>query len=745
MVAEDDKAIYFRFGTELVDGWERSIDRIHEHAKKTQEKLDRSRFKLPPVDYSDALASQQQYQQKSQSLHEKFFNGRGEDFARMAKEQKRWDDEISKAQQKADAEALAQENRFQAQLQKSQERNQAQLAKAQQAAFARMAKEQIRADEEFEAAKQKANSESLSRQNKAQADAERASARHHAELLKQQKAFAEDSHNLELSLQNAWGAWNTRLAREAEESQARAAKAVESGGKKMEDALLKTGKGAVELARGLTYLGAANEETAQAALKVIATFEGLHNAAKGGITIVRGLTEVWAKYRDIKLAVAAAEAAAAAAAAAGAASGSGTGGRGGSVTGVVAGAVGTGVGGTVLSSAGRSLAARAAAGLGTAVGGATGVAALGVAGVAITGILGTLYYFDKNFKAGVDKFLYGMTDAEQKLLKRIDANQGEADELRGRFGRTRADELTVQGANDDQLRLQARAAALADKSIPLDERSLRGDVAGNAALIADRRAKLAAAQAEAADYAANAQGNPNSPQALAAAELSAQKVVDLTREIGQLEQERLGLTERIKQAAVDAATKQLDAARETAALAKQTADEAQRTADIEANKYRTDLERFGQASPIEQEKLRRIKGKLDAGETLSAEESRIASGYNEFSDQAAAADRSRAIAAGGESLFGAGEARVADAQAQAAASNAAALGAQGKVAKIDNEIRILMEANTQDLARQIAESLEPVQTQLIDEIIRQIDQRRTAEAKAAADRRTKDAISAGRS
>src|SRR5690606_40785960 len=61
-------------------------------------------------------------------------------------------------------------------------------------------------------------------------------------------------------------------------------------------------------------------------------------------------------------------------------------------------------------------------GAATALGGA-GLASLGVAAVATAGVVGTLYYFDKNFKAGVDKFLFGITDAEQRLLKRITAGE----------------------------------------------------------------------------------------------------------------------------------------------------------------------------------------------------------------------------------------------------------------------------------------------------------------------------------
>lgn len=672
MVAEDDKAIYFRFGTELVDGWDKVFDRIYEHAKKTQDKIDRARFKMPPVDTGEAEQSH------------------AASMARMAKSQK---------------ESLGDQER----------------------AFREHVRKMIETDEEIAAAQEQANKEKWESQLKWGAALAKQLDKDLAAQKKAEAEFAKDSQKLAESLAKARAEWLAQQETQAQRTIERSSKAIEAGNKKLEDSLLKVGRSTLDVARGLTYLGAVAEDDAEKILKVIVRFEAFHAVAKGGIGIVRNLTEVWQRYMQVRAAAAAIEGVAGAAGAArtagslaGAAGGAaaGAGGAAKSVGGLLSGAVG-------------------------AVGGAAGVATLGGAAVAITGIVGTLYYFDKNFKAGVDKFLFGMTDAEQKILKRIDVGERETSELRTRMTQDRQDELTVQDVTDTQIRLRARASVLGDKSIPAEERGLRADVAENADLIADRRAKLQAAVNAANAEAANARDNPNSPQALAGAEISAKKVVDLNRELRQLEQDRLGLAEKVQQVAVDALSKQRDAARETADLARQTADEYQRIADEEAGKYRSDLERFGAANPIEQEKVKRIKEILDRGGELNAEQRSLGLNYNEFRDRVAAQNREQALRRGGGMIFEGGEDRVAESQAAATAASAAAQNAQSVVAKLDTEVRVLMEANVDDLARQLAEGLVPYQEQLVAEVLRQIELRRQADAQSRNDRQTKQAITAG--
>jgi hypothetical protein len=753
MVAEDDKAIYFRFGTELTQDWEAVFDRIHGRARRLQDDLNRQRFKVPTFDTADAEKAYSEYLSRMAKSQRQSLTDQEREFREFARELIATDEEIAKAQEQANKEKEAAQLKWGARLAKQIDKDLKDQEAAQMKWATRLAKQLDDDLKRQEAAKMKWATQlakELDRQladeakarDKAEADklsaqmkwGERLAKEIDRELAARKKAeadFVKDSQQLAESLANAWGEWNAKQAAEAEATMERSSKAIESGNKKIEDSLLKTGKGALEVARGLTYLGAVAEDDAERILKVIVRFEAFHSVAKGSITVLRNLTEVWKNYRDVRAAAAAIEAAGGAASAArgaGSALGAGVG----AAVGAGAGAAGGSAGGLLAGAAG-------------AVGGAAGIATLGVAAIAAAGVVGTLYYFDKNFKAGVDKFLFGMTDAEQKLLKRIQAGESEASELRQRFGKDQAYETQLRGLAGEGAGYRARAEILADKSIPLEERGLRADELANSRQIRDTQRQLEAARAAAASAGSNASENPGNQSALAQAELTAQSVVEITQELKRLEQERLSIVERSQQVAVDGARKQLDAAKETAAQARQIADEAQRAADIERDKYSSDLARFGQANPIEQEKLRRIKGKLDAGETLTAEESRIASGYNEFADQAAAADRSRAIAAGGEALFAGGEARAVDAQAQAAASNAAALGAQGNVAKIESEIRILMEANTQELARQVAEQLEPLQEQLVQAIVDQAEKKRLADAKAAADRRTKEGIQAGRS
>ncbi len=753
MVAEDDKAIYFRFGTELTQDWEAVFDRIHGRARKLQDDLTRQRFKIPSLNSGDAEKALADYLARVGKMQKQSLAEQQKAFAQGAREQLAIDNEIAQAQDKANKEKLASQIKWGAAISKQMDKDLkdqeaaqvrwgARLSKQMDADLkrqesekmrwaARLAKEIDRELAEEVKSVEKAAAAKADAQMKWGARLAKEIDKELADRRKAEAEFVKDSHALDQSLANAHGEFQAKQAAEAERAVERSTKAIETGNKKLEDSLLKAGRGALEVARGLTYLGAVAEDDAEKILKVIVRFEAFHSVAKGSITVMRGLTEAWQKYLQVRAAAAAVEAAGGAAGAA-----RGAGGAAGALGSAAAGAAGSAAGG----SAGSLL-----AGAGAAVGGAAGIATLGVAAVATAGVVGTLYYFDKNFKAGVDKFLFGITDAEQSLLKRIAAGESEAADLRQRAGKDQAYDTQLRGLGAEGTGLRARASVLADKSIPLEERGLRADQLTNSEQLRDARRQLAVAQAIAGSSAQNATNNPNNQSALAQAEITAQAVVEITQELKRLEQEKLSITERAQQVAVDGARKQLDAARETAAQAKQIADEAQRAADTDRDKYRSDLERFGQADPIEQDKLRRIKEKLDRGESLSAEESRTARGYNEFGDQAAAADRQRALAAGGGDLFAGGETRVADAQAQAAASSAAAQGAQGNVAKIESEIRILMEANTQDLARQIAEQLEPLQEQLVQAIVDQAEKRRAADAKAAADRRTKEGIQAGRS
>lgn len=140
-------------------------------------------------------------------------------------------------------------------------------------------------------------------------------------------------------------------------------------------------------------------------------------------------------------------------------------------------------------------------------------------------------------------------------------------------------------------------------------------------------------------------------------------------------EERLQIARDLRKEALATAEIRLGASEKELSNAQRLLDVRQQEARDAKDKFGSDLERFADLDPLERSRLARIKGKVDRGGTLTADESRLAGGFNEFRDAASRSNQARGLAAGGGAIFTSGARNMADAarmatEAQAAVSRA---------------------------------------------------------------------------
>ena len=624
---DDSKAIYFRFGTELAADWDHSFDAILQRAQKTQSELDTHAAKKRTYAAPDTKEAENAV-------------------AQYAKKAIQTDDEISKAQDKAN-------------------------------------KEQIRRGAEMARETEK----SLAAQKKAA------------------EAFDRDTQSLTASLGRAWSEFQDRQTKAVQKAQKEQAQAVEKAQKDSEKSLEAMGASAEDLkaslervgysamnfGRGLVYIHAASQDDLDVLIKLIAKFEGYYNAIRGGYDTVTGLVNLWKKYKEVIEAVRAAELALATVQAIrGAASGAAGGG----------GSSGGSAVGSVASNAAGSLAAHGViAGLGNVGGvgagvGLSGAVASGIAGVStavaplvapVTAVVAALaaltagaYVLDKEFNVlggdfakGGDEFWEGLktslgmqTAADKSSLLRLGAGDSGSDSDTVYNADRRSQDKTQRDAERNLNRLRIRANLSADKSLTpeqIDQQTAEQDNADELAKAQDsQRPAQQADQARrieeqgpggairqrdeswgqwanrisgqsAADTSSKAFVTPLTVSNIAREDAAA-KEKEALEDINRLEEEKRELTKKTQAEAIDGLKKEFDIAKSLADKLEAVATTAEGHAQSELDKYHSDIEKYSQLDPIQRQQLQKAKERLDAGTETGADRA-LLGGYNEFQDQ----------------------------------------------------------------------------------------------------------------
>lgn len=494
------------------------------------------------------------------------------------------------------------------------------------------------------------------------------------------------------------------LARATEKAQKDAARAAQAAIREQERAqtllrqsayaasqgLEQAAGGALKLGRALVLLNVANEDDMRVVFKKLAQIQAMIDLYRGLADVVQGGIALWKAYRAAVLAAAAAEAVAGKVSMAGAAGKVAAGGAG------AAGSAAAGAGGGALAAAAAPFAAL-----------------LAVAAAGFVALNAVLYAFIPAWREGLNELL-GIADHSKDAAMKLAAKQLKALDESEKQRRRNTEDSQLAGDN----RARAVEAAL-----------LR---AGD-----DPSARLATLNQFAAGSRATAEGERTRQASLGDAGLDAvayfetmQKSLEVEQQAAEqliaLDRERLTLVQeqgRQRIAAVDAEIAKLEKAR----------DVEQQRLDAARSNLEGAAERFGQMSPEERSAALQTFRRFQAGEELSSQERNRLRGIG-FADEARNLDIAAARAGG----FG----EIEQVLGQRVSAAQQALAKVEVELRTKNEFRVQIEADTEKMARGIAEELAGLQEAISDNLLKALrterDRQRNEElTRAAADESAK--------
>ncbi|MEX2138589.1 MAG: hypothetical protein WD894_04970 [Pirellulales bacterium] len=446
-------------------------------------------------------------------------------------------------------------------------------------------------------------------------------------------------------------------------------------------------EGITSLARGLTLIGVASEKDLEKAVRVLAKFEAGAQVLKGTITIIEAGTNAWKAYRTAVLAAAAAEAARGAVAGAAGAGGGAAGGAVGGAAAGAAGAAGVGLGGRLIG--GAALAARAVGGAFAA----TGPVGYAIAAVATAKLTSELNSMSEAMEAA-EKSAKRLAEYEQ----RISEQREQGDSAVGQF-------LGHQGALFPLGLEEARARG---------GRGLRGtdrDAAANQAGLNRSQSELAGIRSQQRSLADNgAEGLVGPAGRFASFAQAQQQLAQQERtaleQVKQLEQERLGINQRI----VEQKIKGTQEARDSLKVLQ---DQARAESQGLAQSVEDAAARFGRLSPQDQRRTLSAKKALDEGQDLTRGQRGLLDslGLESLTAATRQQDIADAIKAGFES---AGLGRAEEDRAADLGQRALEIGFQ---IQSQNELVIKLENDATKLADDLGERLRPIFREMAKTIV----------------------------